>query len=81
VDSLINYVPLKRQAAHRIRLASLEDIDSCAFMFDQISPLIADRCISIYLTSRVTDRIDKAASSIVSNAKTFSPEQIRPNFE
>jgi hypothetical protein len=77
VESIIGYEPLKKQATQRIRHASIEDIDSCAFMLDQVSPLVSDRLISIYLTSRITSRIDKVASSIISNAKQLSAEQVR----
>jgi hypothetical protein len=77
VNDIIEYGPLKRQAEHRIKIASDEDIRHFYFMFDKLSLPVADRCIELYLRSWSADEANKIASSIKSNCEHFSADQIR----
>ena len=73
IDYLFAYRPLRRQAVHRARYASKQDIQDALFF--ELPPIVADRCIKIYLQSNTFAEANSWSSTMVTYAPDFSAAQ------
>jgi hypothetical protein len=75
IDYLFDYQPLRRQAIQRARHASRQDTEDTLFF--GLPPILADRCIEIYLESASFAEANSWSSTMLTYASDFTAEQQR----
>jgi hypothetical protein len=75
VESILIYAPLRQQAERPVRFASRKDIRDALFF--ELPPVVADRCITLYLESNSFAQANEWAPEMTMYAQSFSAAQQR----
>jgi|SRR5580704_8193612 hypothetical protein len=75
IDSILTYAPLRQHAERRVQSASRADIKNSLFF--ELPPVVADRCIALYLQSNSYAQANEWAAEMRMYADSFSVPQQR----
>jgi len=77
VDSILKYAPLRRAAKQRVCIASRKDMGGSLWMFFEVPPVVADRCIALYLEAANFAEANAWSDEMRTCAEIFSADQQR----
>jgi hypothetical protein len=79
IENLLGYEPLRRLAEQRAHRASRQDVNN--LLLFELPPIIADRCIAIYVASTSFAEANDWSSQMCLYANDFSVDQQRRVLE